>query len=138
MERVRQLLRSVRLEPDRSLLRAFPHQLSGGMQQRVILAMAFANQPDVIVADEPTTALDPTIRKGILELLRAHATDHGKAVLLITHDFGIVAHFADRVAVLHRGGIVETGSRETLLKDPNHPYTRSLLDSARRTAGVAR
>lgn len=134
--RVCELLQSVRLDPTRALLKAFPHHLSGGMQQRVVLAMALANQPDVVVADEPTTALDPTIRKGILELLRSHATDQRKAVLLITHDLGIVSHFADRVAVLRAGRLVETGPRNQILRDPRHEYTQSLLESARLTAGV--
>ncbi len=136
-EKVCELLRSVRLDPTPAVLKAFPHHLSGGMRQRVVLAMALANHPDILVADEPTTALDPTLRRGILETLRAHATVHRKAVLLITHDFGIVAHFADRVAVLRHGRIVETGSREDLLASPRHDYTRSLLESARLTAGVA-
>lgn len=135
--RIESLLRSVRLEPDRSLLRAYPHHLSGGMQQRVVLAMALANQPEILIADEPTTALDPTIRRGILELLREQASIRGSGVLLITHDFGVVAHFADRVAVLLEGKVVETGSRERILSRPRHEYTRSLLDSARLTAGVA-
>ncbi len=129
--RVSALLRSVRLDPDRRLLRAYPHHLSGGMQQRVVLAMALANEPDVLIADEPTTALDPTLRRGILDLLRSQATNAGRAVLLITHDFGVVAHYADRVAVLLQGRLVETGDCREILERPVHPYTRSLIAAAR-------
>lgn len=135
--RVEELVRSVRLEPTRALLRAYPHHLSGGMQQRVVLAIALANRPAVVVADEPTTALDPTLRREILTLLRSHAVDRGGAVLLISHDLGIVAHFADRVAILLGGKIVESGPCREVLSSPRHEYTRSLLESARLTAGGA-
>ncbi len=132
-EKVTELLRSVRLAPDRRLLRSYPHQLSGGMQQRVILAMAMANQPALLIADEPTTALDPTIRKEILQLIRELASRAGSAVLLITHDFGIVSHFTDRVAVLHCGKVVETGKTQDILSNPQHHYTKALIASAKRT-----
>ena len=131
LEAVRRLLRSVHLEPDRRILGAYPHHLSGGMQQRVVLAMAMANDPPALVADEPTTALDPTIRRGILGLLRTHALERRAGVLLISHDLGIVHQFADRMAVLLEGRIVETGSTEEILRSPGHEYTRSLLASAR-------
>ncbi|MGE9289421.1 MAG: ABC transporter ATP-binding protein [Puniceicoccales bacterium] len=130
-ERVALLLRSVQLDPDQRLLRSYPHHLSGGMQQRIVLAMAVANHPSVLIADEPTTALDPTIRKEILQLIRDLATQSRSAVLLITHDFGIVSHFADHVAVLYRGKVVESGPTQGLLASPHHPYTQSLINSAR-------
>ncbi|MFP4351504.1 MAG: ABC transporter ATP-binding protein [Puniceicoccaceae bacterium] len=130
-EAVRRLLRSVRLEPDRRILGAYPHHLSGGMQQRVVLAMAMANDPPALIADEPTTALDPTIRRGILDLLRAHALERRAGVLLISHDLGIVHKFSDRMAVLHQGRIVEAGSTGEILRKPRHEHTRALLASAR-------
>jgi len=132
-ERVAELLQSVHLEPDRRLLRAYPHHLSGGMQQRVVLAIAMANRPSILIADEPTTALDPTIRREILEMIRAHALSSNYAALLITHDFGIVSHFADRVAVLYHGKLVESGETAKILDAPQHEYTRKLLASARGT-----
>tara|TARA_R100000027_G_scaffold67429_1_gene66083 strand:- start:8049 stop:8867 length:819 start_codon:yes stop_codon:yes gene_type:complete len=136
-DRVAELLRSVQLTPDARLLKAYPHHLSGGMQQRVVIAMAMANQPSVLIADEPTTALDPTIRKEILELIRSLAVQHRSGVLLITHDFGIVSHFADEVAVLLRGKVVESGSTQEILSSPSHPYTQTLIASARGTANIS-
>lgn len=133
-ERVCEILRSVQLDPDRRLLDAYPHHLSGGMQQRVVLAMAIANHPALLIADEPTTALDPTIRKEVLQLIRDLATRNNSAVLLITHDFGIVSHFADRVAVLLRGEVVESGPTREILTSPQNSYTRSLIASARGTS----
>ncbi|MBC2601944.1 ABC transporter ATP-binding protein [Puniceicoccus vermicola] len=132
-ERVASLLQSVRLTPDKRLLKAYPHHLSGGMQQRVVLAIAMANRPSVLIADEPTTALDPTIRKEVLQLIRDLATDSRSGVLLITHDFGIVSHFADRVAVLYHGEVVESGVTRNVLSSPQHSYTKSLIASARGT-----
>ena len=108
---------------------AYPHQLSGGLKQRIMIAMAMAMRPRLLVADEPTTALDATIRAQILELLRDLATKTGTAVLLITHDFGVVNEVADRVAVMYAGEIVEEGTREELLGRPHHPYTQGLLRS---------
>ena len=109
---------------------AFPHQLSGGMQQRVMIAMALASEPALLVADEPTTALDVTIQAQILDLLRELRQRLGMAMLLITHNLGLVADLADRVAVMYAGQIVETGPTEELLRAPRHPYTRALLRSA--------
>jgi ABC-type dipeptide/oligopeptide/nickel transport system ATPase component len=106
----------------------YPHQLSGGMQQRVMIAMALACQPDVLVADEPTTALDVTIQAQIMELLASLKERFGMAVILITHNFGIVAGFASRVLVMYRGKIVEQGPTEEVLRHPQHPYTRALID----------
>ena len=106
----------------------YPHQLSGGMQQRVMIAMALAGRPDLLIADEPTTALDVTIQKQVIELLAALKKKHGMAVLIITHNFGIIRGLADRVAVIYRGQIVETGTTDQVLTNPQHSYTRALID----------
>ena len=109
-------------------LNDYPHQLSGGMQQRVMIAMALACQPKLLVADEPTTALDVTIQKQIMDLLRDLKGSTNMAILLITHNFGLVADFADRVAVMFRGKIVETGPTAEILRNPQHPYTQALIE----------
>ena len=106
----------------------YPHQLSGGMQQRVMIAMALAGRPDLLVADEPTTALDVTIQKQVIELLAALKQKYGMAVLIITHNFGIIRGLADSVAVMYRGQLVETGPTDQVLRNPQHPYTRALID----------
>ena len=108
---------------------AYPHQLSGGLKQRVMIAMAMAMQPRLLIADEPTTALDVTVQAQILDLLRQLASQNGTAILLITHDFGVVNEVADRVAVMYAGKLVEQGTRGELMKSPRHPYTKGLLDS---------
>ena len=108
-------------------LDAFPHQLSGGQRQRVMIAMALANDPKLLIADEPTTALDVTIQAGILDLLAAEKARRGLALLLISHDLNVVRRVADRVAVMKDGKIVETGPVDTIFHDPQHPYTRLLL-----------
>ena len=110
-------------------IREYPHQFSGGMRQRAMIAMALACEPTLLVADEPTTALDVTIQAQILELLRRLRNELGMAVLLITHDLGVIAGFADRVAVMYAGRIVETGMTEEVLANPKHPYTVGLLRS---------
>ena len=110
-------------------MREYPHQLSGGMQQRVMIAMALASRPRLLVADEPTTALDVTIQAQILSLLLDLKERLGMAMLLITHNLGVVAQVADRVAVMYAGRIVEEAPVEALLRLPRHPYTRGLLDS---------
>lgn len=107
----------------------FPHELSGGMRQRVVIAIAIANRPQLLIADEPTTALDVTIQAQILDLIRELQDDLNSGVLLITHDLGVVAEMADRVAVMYAGQIVEIAPAKELFKDPKHPYTRSLLNS---------
>jgi ABC-type dipeptide/oligopeptide/nickel transport system ATPase component len=114
-------------EPEKRL-RAYPHELSGGMQQRVMIAMALCCQPKLLIADEPTTALDVTIQKQIMELLATLRRDLDMSMILITHNFGIIRGVADRVAVMFRGQIVETGPTEQILSHPQHPYTQALLD----------
>ncbi|MCX5252810.1 ABC transporter ATP-binding protein [Streptomyces canus] len=122
-----ELLRRVGIpEPERRAS-AFPFQLSGGQRQRVVIAMAIANSPGLLIADEPTTALDVTVQAEILDLLRRLAADSGTGVLLVTHNMGVVADFADRVAVMLRGEVVETGPVEDVLLRPEHEYTRGLL-----------
>ena len=108
---------------------AYPHQLSGGMKQRAMIAMALAAQPSLLIADEPTTALDVTIQAQILELLRGLSRDLGMSLLLITHDLGVVNELADRVAVMYAGRVVEEGPRAALLGAPRHPYSQGLLRS---------
>ena len=107
----------------------YPHQLSGGMRQRVMIAMALSCEPKLLIADEPTTALDVTIQAQILDLLASLRENHGMAVLLITHDLGVVAEVCDRVVVMYAGQVVETGAVYEIFEDPRHPYTRGLLDS---------
>jgi oligopeptide/dipeptide ABC transporter ATP-binding protein len=129
-ERVLELLRAVGIPSPEARYGAFPHQLSGGLRQRVMIAMALLNRPSVIVADEPTTALDTTIQAQILDLLRTRLSD--AALLLITHDLGVAAETCDRVAVMYAGRIVETGPTAELLKSPRHHYTAGLLAAAPR------
>ncbi len=116
----------------------FPHELSGGMRQRVVIAMALVCRPELLIADEPTTALDVTIQAQILGLIKSLQRDIGCSVLLITHDLGVVAQVADDVAVMHRGEIVERGSVREVLKNPQHAQTRALLEAlpSRRAACV--
>jgi oligopeptide/dipeptide ABC transporter ATP-binding protein len=123
------LLEAVRI-PNASLrIRDYPHQLSGGMRQRVLIAMAIACKPSLLIADEPTTALDVTIQAEILDLLREMQQSLGLALLLVTHDFGVLAETADRIAVMYAGRIVEQGEVADIFKSPQHPYTRGLLAS---------
>ncbi|MDV2079825.1 ABC transporter ATP-binding protein [Marinobacter xestospongiae] len=116
------------VEPEQRLA-SYPHQLSGGQKQRVMIAMALANEPDLLIADEPTTALDVTVQKQVLELLGQLQQKLGMSVLLITHDLTIVRRYADYVAVMEQGQLVEQGETQALFESPNHPYTRKLLDS---------
>ena len=125
---VARLLGLVGIRDPQIRARDYPHQLSGGMQQRAMIAMALACQPKLLVADEPTTALDVTIQAQILDLLRDLRQKLAMSVLLITHNFGIVAHFADRVLVMLDGKLVEQGPVKEILRAPQHPYTRALLD----------
>lgn len=110
-------------------LKAYPHQLSGGMRQRVMIAMALINHPRLLIADEPTTALDVTIQAQILALLNTLKEETGTAVLMITHDLGVVAEVAQQVAVMYAGQVVEQGSVEAIFADPQHPYTIGLMGS---------
>lgn len=114
---------------------AYPHQLSGGMRQRILIAMAVANRPRIIVADEPTTALDVTVQAQVMDVMRAAVANSGAALLLITHDMGLVAETADRVLVMYAGRIVESGSVYDVFRQPRHPYTRALLASIPRLEG---
>jgi microcin C transport system ATP-binding protein len=127
--RIVELLGLVGIRDPESRLDSFPHQLSGGQRQRVMIAMALANNPDLLIADEPTTALDVTVQAQILELLRKLRRETGMALLLITHDLGIVRHMADRVAVMRHGEIVESGVTKEVFAAPQHPYTRQLIDA---------
>ena len=111
------------------VLDAYPHQLSGGQRQRVMIAMALANEPDLLIADEPTTALDVTVQAQILELLKELTRETGSALILITHDLGVVARYADRVCVMYGGKVIETASAQDLYARPMHPYTRGLMAS---------
>jgi peptide/nickel transport system ATP-binding protein len=126
-ERVAQLLELVRMPDARRRAKEYPHNLSGGLRQRVMMAMALACEPALLIADEPTTALDVTIQAQILKLLLDLRDRTGMAVLLITHDLGVVSEVADRVAVMYGGRIVEQASVDTLFHTPRHPYTRGLL-----------
>jgi microcin C transport system ATP-binding protein len=125
--RIVELLTKVGIRNPESRLEDFPHQLSGGQRQRVMIAMALANNPDLLIADEPTTALDVTVQAQILKLLKDLQRDTGMALLLITHDLGIVRRMADRVAVMQHGKIVESGVTADVFAGPQHPYTRMLL-----------
>ncbi|MBS0239449.1 MAG: ABC transporter ATP-binding protein [Proteobacteria bacterium] len=128
-ERVIELLTKVGIRDPEKRLGAYPHQLSGGQRQRVMIAIALANKPDLLIADEPTTALDVTIQAQILELLKSLQKEMGMAMLLITHDLGIVRRMAERVYVMRHGEIVETGQAEEVFTNPQHPYTRHLLEA---------
>ncbi len=127
-----ELLTSVGIPNARERVEAYPHQFSGGMRQRVMIAMAVSCNPDVLIADEPTTALDVTIQAQILNLIKKLREDFGTAVVLITHDMGVVADMADRIAVMYAGRIVEQGTQRELFYDPQHPYTWGLLGSIAR------
>ena len=125
--RVLDVMASVRLPEPERLARAYPHQLSGGQRQRIMIAMALALEPALLIADEPTTALDVTTQAQILRLVKEIQREHRMGVLFITHDFGVVAEIADRVAVMREGEIVETGTTGQVLTEPQHPYTRMLI-----------
>ncbi len=129
LERAAELLGYVGLPNPRQTLRQYPHELSGGMRQRVMIAMALANNPKLLIADEPTTALDVTIQAQILDLIKRLQRETGMSVLLITHDLGIVAKVADHVAVMYAAQVVEDAPTRDLFRDPRHPYTRGLFAS---------
>jgi peptide/nickel transport system ATP-binding protein len=127
--RALEILHLVRMPDAERRLAYYPHQLSGGQRQRVVIAIAVAAGPTLLVADEPTTALDVTVQAQILELLRTLRDETGMGVLFISHDLGVIGQLCERVAVMYRGRIVETGRAERVLADPQHPYTRALLES---------
>ena len=133
-----ELLRSVRLPEPELVARQYPHELSGGMAQRVAIARALAGEPKLLIADEPTTALDVTVQAEILELLRDLQRERGMAILLITHDWGVVADLADRAVVMYAGQVVERGELVPLVRHPLHPYTRALLASDPHNASAAK
>ena len=124
-----ELLAAVGIPNPETSVDRYPHQLSGGMRQRAVIAMALSCNPSLLIADEPTTALDVTVQAQILELVQKLRRDFGSAVVLITHDMGVVAEVADRVQVMYAGRIVERGAKRELFKNPRHPYTWGLLDS---------
>ncbi len=125
--RARALLEEVQIRDPERVLDSYPHQLSGGMRQRVLIAAAFALEPKLVIADEPTTALDVTVQKQILRLIRSLQERHGTSVLFVSHDLGVVAKICDRLTVLYMGKVMEQGSTADVLADPRHPYTRALL-----------
>ena len=128
-KRVIELLTQVGIPNPERCAKQYPHELSGGMRQRVMIAMAMSCKPSVLIADEPTTALDVTIQAQILDLVKGLQAEMHAGIVLITHDLGVVAEMADRVAVLYAGEVVEIGTAEQIFKNPKHPYTRSLLRS---------
>ena len=128
-ERAAQMLTAVGLPDVHRMLAAYPHQLSGGQQQRVMIAMALSCEPRLLIADEPTTALDVTIQAQILKLLRDLQTEFDFSVILITHNLGVVAQTCDRLAVLYAGRVAEIGSTDNIFNDPQHPYTRGLMNA---------
>ena len=132
LEQARELLGRVRIPDAQSRLGAYPHQFSGGMRQRVMIAMALACKPRLIIADEPTTALDVTVQAQILDLLKELTAQERSALILITHDLGVVARYADRVIVMYGGRVVESAPARELYGHPRHPYTRGLLASVPR------
>jgi ABC-type dipeptide/oligopeptide/nickel transport system ATPase component len=128
-QRAIELLRAVKITDPEKRVDDYPHQLSGGMRQRVMVAIALACKPPLVIADEPTTALDVTVQAQILELLRDMKREFDLSLLLITHDFGVIAETADRVAVMYRGKIVEEAPVRDIFRNPQHPYTKGLLAS---------
>ena len=135
-DRALALLAEVNIPKPEEAAHRYPHQLSGGMRQRVVIAMALSCNPALLVADEPTTALDVTVQAQILELLRKLRKNHGSAIVFITHDMGVMAEIADRMLVMYAGRVVERGRKADLFEAPLHPYTRALLDSIPPLTGV--
>jgi peptide/nickel transport system ATP-binding protein len=125
--RVRQLLDEVQIRQPQRVIGSYPHEISGGMRQRVLIAAAFAAEPRLIVADEPTTALDVTVQKQILRLIAELQREHGTAILFVTHDLGVVAKISQKVSVLYAGKVVEEADTAALFAAPQHPYTKALI-----------
>ena len=134
-DRALALLREVGIAGADERIDHYPHQFSGGMRQRVVIALAIAANPRLIIADEPTTALDVSIQAQIIALLKRLCRDHGTAIMLVTHDMGVIAETAHRVAVMYAGRIVEIGAVREIVTNPRHPYTRGLMDSIPRVGG---
>jgi peptide/nickel transport system ATP-binding protein len=134
-DRALALLREVGIAGADERIDHYPHQFSGGMRQRVVIALAIAANPRLIIADEPTTALDVSIQAQIIALLKRLCRDHGTAIMLVTHDMGVIAETAHRVAVMYAGRIVEIGAVREVVANPRHPYTRGLMDSIPRVGG---
>lgn len=132
MRQTLKLLESVQIPAGKSRLDAYPHQFSGGMRQRVMIAMALSCNPRLLIADEPTTAIDVTIQAQLLELMKQLTRDLGTALIIITHNLGVIARYADRVNVMYAGRIVEKGTAKDIYEDPRHPYTIGLLKSVPR------
>jgi oligopeptide/dipeptide ABC transporter ATP-binding protein len=128
-QRATDLLEQVRIPDPSSALHAYPHQFSGGMRQRIAIAIALACGPRLLIADEPTTALDVTVQAGILRLLDGLRREHDLSVVLITHDLAVMSSIADQISIFYAGRVVESGPRDELLQHPRHPYTRALLDA---------
>ncbi len=123
------ILKRLRIPNPEYIARSYPHQLSGGMKQRVMIAMAIANEPDLLIADEPTSALDVTVQAEILNLFKYLQEEMDLSIILITHDLGVAARIADRIAIMYAGKVVEVGDVEEVFHDPLHPYTQGLLGS---------
>jgi peptide/nickel transport system ATP-binding protein len=138
MDRAEEALRQVRVPSPERRIRDFPHQLSGGMRQRVMIAIALACRPDLLIADEPTTALDVTVQAEIIDLMAELCAAKGTAILMISHDLGLVANMCRRVAVMYAGRIVESQGAEDIFATPRHPYTKGLVDSLPRLGERAR
>lgn len=134
-KRAIEVLERVRIPEARSRVDEYPHQFSGGMRQRVMIAMALSCEPELLIADEPTTALDVTVQAQILDLMRSIQKEQGMAILLITHDLGVVAEMCDHVAVMYAGAVVEYASVQDLFAHPKHPYTLGLMNSLPRPGG---
>jgi peptide/nickel transport system ATP-binding protein len=128
------LLHQMRIADAQAVMRRYPFELSGGMRQRIVIALAFANDPYLVIADEPTTALDVTVQRQILTLLQNRARDVGAAVLLITHDLGVVSEYTDSLYVMYAGKVVESGPTDVVLRSPRHPYTCALLQAGPKAA----
>ncbi len=123
------LLKEVGIPAAENRINAYPHEFSGGMRQRVVIALALAAEPELVIADEPTTALDVSVQAQILALLKRLCADHGTAVMLVTHDMGVIAETADRVAVMYAGRLAEIGPVDAVIREPRHPYTQGLMES---------